>query len=94
MIAVSSKEHAEFLRYKKGNEWEVRMVAENTRTNDGPRATLTVGEEKIKFLVDIGTPRNVIDHPTFENLSHAVKLEQCSTQFYGYRSYQSLPILA
>ena len=36
------------------------------------------------FLIDTGSPINVVDESTFKNLNPELKFENCFTLYYGY----------
>ena len=102
IYTVNSDEYDEFLRYKKG-QWLGAINAQqgNTtqheksnsiaRLNGGPKVEIELNGKNVKFLIDTGSPINVIDESTFNLISTKIKLEKCNTNFYGYTS--NIPLL-
>ena len=63
------------------------------RRNDGPRVQIKIGNTMTTFLIDTGSPINVVDESTFKNLNPALKLDNCNTLYYGYIADVPLPII-
>ena len=91
---VNSEEYAEFMRFKQASSFGPNAVGASAsrHRNDGPRAEIILGNETCSFLVDTGSPINVIDEQTFNSWDTRPKLELCSSRYYGYNSTTPLPI--
>ena len=97
---VNNEEYAEFLRYKQAVNYGVFAVSSSAsnqersrfRRNDGPRAKILIQNEICSFLVDTGSPINVVDERTFNSWSAKPKLDACNTRYFGYNSKSPLPI--
>ena len=85
---LSMEEYAEFLRYKEHTEWLGALKEENMvkRIQRWPRVQFRLGVNQVEFLVDTGSPINVIDEATYESLWERPELEICNKKYYGYTS--------
>ena len=59
---ISAEEYADFLRYQRYAKSNVKVINEDD--NESPRATVKLDNVKVNFLVDTGTPINLIDEAT------------------------------
>lgn len=92
---VNVDEYAEFMRFKQGRTnqgYELNMVKLENIENDGPRAEVMVDGVQIDFLVDTGTPINIIDEKTFDKFKGSVNLDECKTKLYCYKASVPLPV--
>ena len=97
---ISQADMDESLRYKRCLDYGLGVFAIDTHpSNDkverlvsGPRALATVSDPNIFFLIDTGSPINVINESTYESLASKVTLDLCNTQFFGYASISPLKV--
>lgn len=93
---VNVDEYAEFMRFKQGKSnqgYELNMVKMDNIQNDGPRANVIIDGVQVEFLVDTGTPINIIDEETFNKFKCQVSLAECTTKLYGYKALVPLPVM-
>lgn len=95
---MDAESYAEYVRYKEAIEYQMNSIStySNTaqesssigtiRINDGPRALISLQGTVVSFLIDTGSPVNVIDETTFTALAIKPELECCNTLFYGFTS--------
>ena len=66
---VSSEDYADYLRYKNLANYGINTVTTGMirAIQDMPRATVKIAGCPVDFLVDTGSPVNVIDEITFKS---------------------------
>ena len=89
-------------RYKEGRDSGLFMIKEITKQNKIARITendlvkarvRTVGE-LITYLVDTGSPINVIDEGPYERMVNKPILEPCEQKFYGFTAVTPISMLS
>jgi len=63
------------------------------KDNDGPRARVRTENEDITFLVDTGSPINIIDQYTYENMKTKPNIESSEQKFFGFASETPIQML-
>jgi transposase InsO family protein len=92
-FSVNKTEYDEFMRFK-NNKWLGAVHGRRIhRINNDLRAIVEMEKQGVNFLVDTGSPVNVIDKATLDNLKTRPKLVECHTKFFGYTSDIPLKIL-
>ena len=86
---VNLEEYAEFLRYKNMQSFECMHLKSPSRRDEGPRADAQLCGSRISFLVDTGSPINVIDQSRYLNLPTRPTLSPARRSFMDSR--QPLP---
>ena len=82
---VEESEYADFLKYKEAAKSDLFRISQNPR-NDGPRVEVVLFDAPISFLIDTGSPVNVIDERAYEKLKSKPALKPCNTLYYGFKS--------
>ena len=95
---VDQDELEAFRRWKDGVNYGLFKIGEDKlrRINLGPKADISVCGLVKNFLIDTGSPVNVIDESLYNELKEKPALSACNTKFFGYgpsAAKQPLPIL-
>lgn len=93
-FVVNVDEYAEFMRYKEGKT--LRYELNNllvSGLNDGPRAMVKLEGQSVDFLIDTGSPVNIVDETSYKKLSKRVELRNTDIQIFGYQGREQLPVL-
>ena len=95
---VDQDELAAFRRWKDGVNYGLFAIGEEKlrRINLGPKADISVCGLVKNFLIDTGSPVNVIDESCYNELKDKPTLSLCNTRFFGYgpsAAKQPLPIM-
>ena len=91
---VDAEQFQAFVRYQEmcANEFAPIHVS-TRRLNSGPRATISLCDSNIEFLVDTGAPVNVIDELTYAELVNKPNISPCKVDFFGFGSSSPLDIV-
>jgi hypothetical protein len=97
-VTLSKAEYAEFIRYKKAADYYdngILSISNSILENKAnrPRVKLKLHDQIVSFLIDTGSPINVIDEWNFNNLNPRPHLNKCNTKYYGFKASEALPIL-
>ena len=86
-------EYAEFKRWREGKNWIAAIDEPCGIVNDGPKQTVFIQSSLVRHKIDTGSPVNVIDQTTYEQLKTRPRLQQSHRKFYAFKSDEPLPIL-
>ena len=102
---MSQADIDEYWRYRRCLDYGLGIFAINEQAKSaehegldkrlapGPHVHAAVANESLAFLVDTGSPINILDESTFARLAPMVKLDTCSTNFFGYSSTTPLEVM-
>ena len=91
--AVDAGEYAAFCKYRDMLDNEVLAIENGGCFNSGPHASIGLCGSSVRFLVDKGSPINVIDERTYAELESKPRLEACTGSFYGVGSDKPIELL-
>lgn len=98
---VSAEDYAEYIRYKAASRMEFCTITRSSKSisavngeEEVPRIEANINGRVVSCLIDTGSPVNVIDEETFNQLARPKpELERCSTDFYGFASEKPISVL-
>ncbi len=98
---VNEENYAQYLRYLEAVKHEMCSLHEMSTkqgvtiaiVNEGPRADILVSGSDVSFLIDTGSPINVIDHTAWDNLGFKPNMTPCKSRFFGFTSKTPIEVM-
>ncbi|CAF0833910.1 unnamed protein product [Brachionus calyciflorus] len=75
------------------NVLSIENVTNAVGDNRLPRAEVMVNKNFISFMIDTGSPVNILDESSFDKLKEHVKLREYVKKIFPYKSINPLPML-
>lgn len=88
-MVIDAQEYAELMRLKRTLDTDnvYRLTSESPKeVRKAPRATLDILGRPAMWLIDTGSPVNILHEGIFDTLNPRPRLDRCNTTYYAFRS--------
>ena len=95
-MVIDAKEYAELMRLKQTLDTDNVYSLTNKcpkEARKAPRATLDILGQPVTWLIDTGSPVNIIHEGIFDTLNPKPRLDRCNTTYYAFRTNTPIPIV-
>ena len=93
---LTAAETDEYWRLKSLTDYGLNLfqisARDRARITSGPHATATIHDRQLEFLIDTGSPVNVIGEVTHAKLFADIPLEPCNKRYFGIAADKPLEI--